>query len=254
MTTITDSERRRAARFDLDLPADLTVTSAEGDTRFLELLTRDVCAGGAYLRTGDPLPPDTEVEINLRVPLDRIEGMHGKHTHVRAIGQVVRAQQGGMAVRFDVSYQLLPVRPRLTAFVATRSRLMGELLAGFLAHELGMEVGHGGLEDLGSGPAPRPDTASLVLVDWRSLHSLTPITDIERRVGQHGGQSLLVLFNAEDTPDLRLKALRRGLRGVLGPEAGLAEFSRGVQAVSRGELWYPRELLARARWRTPSAP
>ncbi|MGE4553683.1 MAG: PilZ domain-containing protein, partial [Desulfovibrionaceae bacterium] len=247
MSTTTDSERRRAARFEMNLPADLTVTDARGGRELLELLTRDVCAGGVFLSTGDPLPPDTEVEIHLRVPLDRVEGMRGKHTHVRATGQVVRAQQGGMAVRFDVSYQLLPVRPRLTAFVVSHSRLVGELLAEFLRRELGMEAACGALEDLHARPAPRPDTASLILLDWRSLPSLAPIADIEHRLGLRGDQSLLLLFNAEPSRELRLKALHHGLRGVLAYEDDLAEFARGVQAVGRGELWYPRGLLAGAR-------
>ncbi|MGE4554149.1 MAG: LuxR C-terminal-related transcriptional regulator, partial [Desulfovibrionaceae bacterium] len=34
---------------------------------------------------------------------------------------------------------------------------------------------------------------------------------------------------------------------VLAYEDDLAEFARGVQAVGRGELWYPRGLLAGAR-------
>lgn len=57
------------------------------------------------------------------------------------------------------------------------------------------------------------------------------------------GPSLAVV---EDDVTTQLAVLRAGFRGYLGPSANRTEFKEAVAAVSRGELWAPRHVVARA--------
>ncbi|MBW2091412.1 MAG: hypothetical protein JRI34_04710, partial [Deltaproteobacteria bacterium] len=60
-------EARRLERFDLELPAKLEVLEYDEDkeNRTLNLLTRNICSGGAYFYTEQPLSVGTNVKIDL---------------------------------------------------------------------------------------------------------------------------------------------------------------------------------------------
>ncbi|MGE4505359.1 MAG: LuxR C-terminal-related transcriptional regulator [Desulfovibrionaceae bacterium] len=235
---------RRAERFDLELPAQISVTSSHGHQQLVDLLTRDVCAGGAFLSSDNPLPPGTEVELTVTVPLDHISGLGGRKTKVRAMGEVVRNAEGGMAVKFDVSYQMLPVNPHIVAYVAGRNKLQNELLTRFLQEDLGMRAMHGPIEALEEDFNKEEHTTYIAMLDHKNVESLIPLTELETKVDVKGAQTLLALFNAEPNRDLGVRALQHGLRGVFFNDTGVDLFSKGINALSRGELWYPRDVLS----------
>ena len=51
-----ETDRRKMERFDLKLPTKLFWTGKDKEQESIELLTSNVCAGGAYLMTNSPLP------------------------------------------------------------------------------------------------------------------------------------------------------------------------------------------------------
>lgn len=248
VSAVGDLGKRRSERFEFNLPAALATDDKEGRRRLLEMVTKDICAGGAFLQTDYPLPKDTEVDLVLSIPLDSIRGMAGKQSRVRAMGRVVRSQRGGMAVRFDLSYQLMPVMPNVVAYVAAQSRLQGELLAHFLQRQMGIRTAFGSLDQVAVQTAPdlrpEPETTYITIVDYPNIRSLMPLTELENRVDFHGAQTLLALYNADPSTELGVKALRHGLRGVFFNDAGVENFAAGIKALATGELWFPKDILA----------
>ena len=55
-------ERRRLERFDLQVPAKIEVLTSPDPASILELLTKDICAGGAYFPTKTALASGTKVK------------------------------------------------------------------------------------------------------------------------------------------------------------------------------------------------
>lgn len=91
-------ERRKLERFDLQLPAKIDVVA--GEKQISNLFTKNICAGGAFFETSNPLPNNTRVKIDLVAP-----------TRVQIIvaGSVCRLDPSGMAIQFDEEYKLLPL-------------------------------------------------------------------------------------------------------------------------------------------------
>ena len=107
-------ERRKLERFDFEVPARIEGhISGQGD-EVCDLSTSNICAGGAFFRTTDPLPQGTKIRMNLVLPLDRIQELVGHdRVNVRVEGTVLRSGSSGMAVSFSEDYQILPLQNRL---------------------------------------------------------------------------------------------------------------------------------------------
>jgi hypothetical protein len=107
-------ERRKLERFDFEVPTRIEgFNSGQGDDTCV-LSTSNICAGGAFFRTSDPLPQGTKVKMNLALPLDRIRELVGHdRVNVRVEATVLRSGPSGMAVAFSRDYQILPPQNRL---------------------------------------------------------------------------------------------------------------------------------------------
>jgi len=103
-------EQRKLERFDLNIPAKLElVTSDQGET-LLNLLTTNICSGGAYFHTTQPLPQGTKVRIDLVLPLDKLKKLKHecRQAYLKVTGTVLRSESEGMAICFDEDYQIRP--------------------------------------------------------------------------------------------------------------------------------------------------
>ena len=103
-------ERRREERFELELPAIIRVAQPEKST--LELVTRNVCSGGAYFHTSQPLQEGTDVKIDLVLDLEKLKSLKDdyKQVYVELKGTVIRSESEGMSIRFNQDYQFRPHR------------------------------------------------------------------------------------------------------------------------------------------------
>jgi hypothetical protein len=107
-------ERRKLERFDFEVPARIEGLISEQGNESCDLSTSNICAGGAFFRTSDPLPQGTKVKMNLVLPLDRIRELVGHdRVNVKVEGTVLRSGPSGMAVAFNQDYQILPLQNRL---------------------------------------------------------------------------------------------------------------------------------------------
>ena len=104
-------ERRRLERFDLQVPAKIEVLSSPDSASILELLTKDICAGGAYFPTKTALAAGTKVKLDILLPV-RNAGADTDSTRglIKVNGTVIRSGPAGMAIGFDGGYLITPFR------------------------------------------------------------------------------------------------------------------------------------------------
>ena len=101
-------ERRKLERFSFEVPARIDVLVSGESKKTFDLPTSDICAGGAFFHTPDPLPIGTQVKIDLI--LDRgLRGGEAILAHIKLGGAVLRSESTGMAICFDKSYKIIPL-------------------------------------------------------------------------------------------------------------------------------------------------
>jgi hypothetical protein len=104
-------ERRRMERFDLQVPAKIEVLSSADIVPVTELLTKDICAGGAYFPTKVPLAAGTKVKLDILLPLRSVSAIpDNTRGLIKVNGTVIRSGPAGMAIGFDGGYLITPFR------------------------------------------------------------------------------------------------------------------------------------------------
>ncbi len=97
-------------RFDLGLFSRIQVLSGKRAPEIMELVTQNVCAGGAYFNTSDPLSSETRVSLymTLEVP-DQQDRLSNHLTRIEISGKAIRSEECGMAIQFNNGYKVLPL-------------------------------------------------------------------------------------------------------------------------------------------------
>ena len=103
-------EKRKMERFALGLYSRIQIKSGERTLETIELITQNICAGGAYFKTSDPLPFDACLSIYMDFEVPGIaNGPSNNLTCIETSGKVIRSNKNGMAIRFDNSYKIRPL-------------------------------------------------------------------------------------------------------------------------------------------------
>ena len=97
--------RRRMDRYDFFLPVKLTPNSEAGDNSFSMLMTKDIGIGGTFLETKEPLIPGSRVNMEITLPLDKLESLRSKKMVIKVPGEVIRCNKQGMALKFEKRYE-----------------------------------------------------------------------------------------------------------------------------------------------------
>ena len=92
---------RKLERFDLKLPTRIDVLPPGSGT--LDLITENICAGGAFFPTPNPLSEGLKVIVDLVL---KRESGRGNPARVTVTGKILRSQPDGMAVHFDKKCRL----------------------------------------------------------------------------------------------------------------------------------------------------
>jgi len=105
-------ERRGLERFDLKLPARVRAMAPEEELEPRQLLTSNVCSGGAFFETTRPLPEGTEVRVDLTISLSKLKALRDEYRQVdiKINGKVVRSESQGMSISFDDDFQIVPLK------------------------------------------------------------------------------------------------------------------------------------------------
>ena len=101
-------EKRKVDRFSLELQALLSINDEKGKQRSIEIMTGDICSGGAFFRTNTPFSVGTNVKMDLILPSDKFKKLGGKRSRINVSGSVIRTNELGMAVCFDKKYRIAP--------------------------------------------------------------------------------------------------------------------------------------------------
>jgi hypothetical protein len=102
------TEKRKMERFALNLQVLLSIKDESGNTRAFEFMIRDICAGGAFFKTDTPLSVETDVKMDLIIPLDKFKTGKANRSRIDISGSVIRTESQGMAVCFDKKYSISP--------------------------------------------------------------------------------------------------------------------------------------------------
>ena len=102
------NERRKLERFDLKVPAKIEVLGNDQVRETLNLMTKDICAGGAFFDSTKSLPRNTQVEVELILKFSGLKNPETRWTKIKVSGSVLRSETTGMAVCFDSGYKILP--------------------------------------------------------------------------------------------------------------------------------------------------
>ena len=101
-------EKRKMDRFSLELRALLSINDEKEKQRSIEVMTGDICSGGAFFRTNMPFSVGTNVKMDLILPSDKFKKLGGKRSRINVSGSVIRTNELGMAVCFDKKYRIAP--------------------------------------------------------------------------------------------------------------------------------------------------
>ena len=102
-------ERRNLERFDLKIPARVQAMVLEQEHETQELLTTNVCSGGAFFQTPQPLPKGTEVKVDLTISLSKLKALKDEYqqaviSNAKAFAEALKDAGLNVAGDPEVSY------------------------------------------------------------------------------------------------------------------------------------------------------
>lgn len=100
-------EKRKVARFDLQIETMLSDRDAVTGERRPALFSRDISCDGVFLVTDRPLPIGTNLDLNFLLGQQDLGGMpEDERVSIKTSGKVIRTDDQGMAVEFDKLYKI----------------------------------------------------------------------------------------------------------------------------------------------------
>jgi len=104
-------EQRKCERFNLNIPAKIeTVISGEAkDKETINLLTKDICSGGAFFHSAQTLPEGTEVKVDFVLDINKLKKLTENRAYIKIKGKVLRSGSEGMAICFHNNYKITPI-------------------------------------------------------------------------------------------------------------------------------------------------
>ena len=103
-------DRRKYERFQLELPARLTMSFLER-TEIFELRTRDISASGCLLiGNTEQFAAGTRCNLELMVASERIKELTGVQSLIKVEGTIVRSTAERVAICFDGDCQILGLK------------------------------------------------------------------------------------------------------------------------------------------------
>lgn len=102
-------ERRNYIRYDRNVPAKLLVLDFDSkqDEKNHFLMTKDLCAGGAFLETNQPFQEGSDVVVEIALPVENnVSFDSNNHCFVKMKGSIVRTDATGIALSFNKEFQI----------------------------------------------------------------------------------------------------------------------------------------------------
>jgi hypothetical protein len=100
-------EKRKMARFNLQLPTRVSVSGKDKVQKPIELISKNICAGGGFFETDKSFPNGTKLKLEILLAPKYMKKKKEKEAIVRVGGSVARSNEKGMAIRFDEHFKIL---------------------------------------------------------------------------------------------------------------------------------------------------
>ena len=108
MQTNTKLERRSLKRFDLKLPIRASAFENEQLKQVIVGVSiRDISGNGAFVNSIQTVSTGHRVMLDLTLPIEGLDTLSAERLKVNIVGEVVRTEQSGFAIRFCETYQIL---------------------------------------------------------------------------------------------------------------------------------------------------
>jgi hypothetical protein len=108
MQTNTKLERRTLKRFDLKLPIRASAFENEQSKQVIVGVSiRDISGNGAFVNSIQTVSKGHRVMLDLTLPIEGLDTLSAERLKVNLVGEVVRTEQSGFAIRFCETYQIL---------------------------------------------------------------------------------------------------------------------------------------------------
>jgi len=72
----------------------------------IALISRNVCAGGAFFKTAAPMDVGTKVMVKMFLSRGATASRGSNGTRITVAGTIIRTDADGMAVSFDKNYEI----------------------------------------------------------------------------------------------------------------------------------------------------
>jgi hypothetical protein len=109
----TPSDRRKVARYRMDLPLRLEVASTEQEEAKLHFQVHDISSDGAFVKTNSNLPAGTIVTAEIDLPYSRIQRSNSAVVQndcmIVTTGWVSHVRNDGMVIRFKGDYRIVEI-------------------------------------------------------------------------------------------------------------------------------------------------
>jgi hypothetical protein len=103
------NERRKLERYDLSVPAKIEVVGDGQVRQTLNLMTKNICAGGAFFNSTKSLPQNTKVAVELVLDFRGLQNQMSRWTRIKVSGFVLRSEPTGMTISFDKGFKIQPL-------------------------------------------------------------------------------------------------------------------------------------------------
>jgi hypothetical protein len=99
-------EKRSMKRFNLELTSSVSLGNPHNGGKWISLMTSNISARGTFLRTRQPFPVGTRVNVEVVLPISEKKAWLN-NSLIEISGVVIRNEEAGMALRFDDAYRIL---------------------------------------------------------------------------------------------------------------------------------------------------
>jgi DNA-binding NarL/FixJ family response regulator len=230
-----EKQKRRMDRFALELPSLILAGDKKGRQNFLQLRTDNICAGGAYFKTENPLPAGAKVK--LEIGLEDANKPKQKNVIVRVCGTVIRVDDEGMAVAFEKQYRMISFPgQKAVVHIVGPNKLQNRLLGSFLERDRGWQCRYAArlnpemiLDDA------QPFQSGLVLWDYPGVKRCPGLL---WNGSDFWPRCFFALFNVGSDKAFERKVLTKGIRGLFYHDDPPEIFPKGISAILKGGLWY----------------
>ena len=103
-------DNRTIERYNLKVP--VTLENLESTEKYTSIQTRDVSSGGVFIESQNiDLSAGSKVNVELLLTVDKLEELFkvSKNVLLKVQGQVTRATDTGIAVKFSSNYSITPI-------------------------------------------------------------------------------------------------------------------------------------------------